>query len=145
VHHLQKLGLVPTASGRGKKPRYSTEEVAIWAFCIELIQVGIAPTLIDRLVKKFWNGILYCFLEGSTWDEDCYFVFQPKMLSPDFPDNVDLSDTTSIRILRSSDFSEVTIDEMGGRVVAINVSLLDRHLQKTLGAPPGALGAKKDQ
>jgi hypothetical protein len=136
VHHLQKLGLIPSAPGRGKKPRYSAEDIAIWAFCVELIEVGMSPAVISRVVKKYWNGILFCFVEGSTWDDDCIFIFQPRMLEAEFPDNVELSDTTSIRILSSSKFSEGILNEMGGRIVAINISNLHRRLMDAIADEP---------
>ncbi len=128
IHHLQKLGLIPSAPGRGQKPRYSFEDVAIWAFCVELIEIGLAPGVISRIVKRLWNGILYCFVEGASWEDDCLLIFQPKMLSSSFPDDVELSDKSILRILHGPELSGDVLREMGGRVIAINVSDLHRRM-----------------
>ena len=54
LQHFQRLGMAPASPGRGKSIVYAFEDVARWAFALELSECGIDPARIARLLPWAW-------------------------------------------------------------------------------------------
>lgn len=54
LQHFQRLGMAPASPGRGKAIVYAFEDVARWAFALELSECGIDPARIARLLPWAW-------------------------------------------------------------------------------------------
>ena len=51
IKHFQRLGLVPSSPGKGRKISYSLEDVYMWAMCLELQEFGIDPIIIKEFLR----------------------------------------------------------------------------------------------
>ena len=54
LQHFQRLGMAPASPGRGKAITYAFEDVARWAFALELSECGIDPVRISRILPWAW-------------------------------------------------------------------------------------------
>jgi hypothetical protein len=81
IKHFQRLGLVPQSPGRGKRISYELQHVLVWAFCLELSEFGIDPTVTKAFFDAVWHPILLEFLSTTGSEKDRYFRFFPNMLS----------------------------------------------------------------
>ena len=44
IKHFQRMGLVPSSPGKGKRIEYAFGDVCAWAFCLELEEFGMDPS-----------------------------------------------------------------------------------------------------
>jgi hypothetical protein len=58
LKNLKRLG-IPSGShtGKGTRVDYTVEQVWQWAFCLELMECGLDPATIVRIVKAHWPEI----------------------------------------------------------------------------------------
>ena len=57
LKHLKRLGIPEGSSpGRGAKINYYEDQLLEWAFCLELAEFGLDPTLIVQLMKESWTA-----------------------------------------------------------------------------------------
>jgi hypothetical protein len=54
LKHLQRLGLPGLMTGKGTRVLYTHEQVCQWLIALLMLQVGINPTVIVRLVQRQW-------------------------------------------------------------------------------------------
>lgn len=54
LQHFQRLGMAPASPGRGKAIVYAIEDVARWAFALELSECGIDPARIAKMLPWAW-------------------------------------------------------------------------------------------
>ncbi len=57
IQHLQRLGVTPSSPGKGKHIEYSYEDVAKWAFLLQLEEFGIDPTSAIHIMDKCWSKV----------------------------------------------------------------------------------------
>ena len=86
LKHLKKLGVpIDVSPGRGKKILYGKEELYQWAFCLELMQFGIDPSVIVGQVKQSWPQFLNWMESTETQaakrDHDRFLFFVPQFIS----------------------------------------------------------------
>ncbi|RVD35618.1 hypothetical protein EN741_27435 [Mesorhizobium sp. M4B.F.Ca.ET.019.03.1.1] len=85
LKHLKRLG-VPLGSnpGRGTKIWYHDEQLFQWAFCLELAEFGVDPTMVVSFIRTSWEDIFEHFKEarhrpqGPT--ELCFYA-EPRFMA----------------------------------------------------------------
>lgn len=133
IKHFQRLGIVPSSPGRGKKIRYEMEHVLTWAFCLELSEFGIDPTIIKRFVRVLGSAIIAEFKTVSESECDKYFAFHPNIMSDWFYSGADLFGTIKTDCFCASELSASKIEaEFGRRVALINLTKIQRELEAAL-------------
>ncbi|MGE3993424.1 hypothetical protein [Pseudorhodoplanes sp.] len=138
IKHFQKLGIVPSSPGRGKKISYEMEHVIIWAFCLELSQFGIDPTIIARFVRVLGYAIINIFENSSPSDDEKYFAFYPNIMSNWFYSEEVLLGTIKTDCFLASEISASEIAaEFGRRVALINLTRVKQELDAALGVAQG--------
>jgi hypothetical protein len=85
LKHLKRLGIpLGVNPGRGKKVLYSRDHIYEWAFCLELSQFGIDPTLITGVVRQHWEKIILPAIKKISIKEgspDKYFFAYASYLT----------------------------------------------------------------
>jgi hypothetical protein len=84
IKHFQKIGIVTSSPGKGRRIDYSLHDVFLWGFGLELAEFGIDPLVIKRAI--FSGGLEGLF---SVFDQkikgDIFFFFHPTILRGGFP------------------------------------------------------------
>lgn len=80
IKHFQRIGIVPSSPGKGRKIEYQKDTVFLWAFCIELAEFGVDPTVIKAVVDSIWTKHLR---EAFAYEnvDPLLFVTHPSFLS----------------------------------------------------------------
>jgi hypothetical protein len=85
LKHLKRLGIPSGINpGRGKRVSYAGEQIFEWAFCLELAEFGIDPTVVVEIIRGYWlSDILPRFLDAHQEPEgnDLYFGLYPKFMA----------------------------------------------------------------
>jgi hypothetical protein len=83
LKHLKRLGIpLHSSPGRGKKIRYFDDQLYQWAFCLELAEFGVDPTVVAGIVETEWiSNISDRFQEALKSPSDVYFAMCPRMMS----------------------------------------------------------------
>jgi hypothetical protein len=84
LQHFQRLGMVPSSPGRGRKISYEKADVFLWAFGLELAEFGMDPTLIKRLLDVYWPSVRPHLLEKAA-GLGRFFFFSPSLIGKDVP------------------------------------------------------------
>jgi hypothetical protein len=50
IKHFQKIGIVTSSPGKGRRIDYSLHDVFLWGFGLELAEFGIDPLIIKRAI-----------------------------------------------------------------------------------------------
>jgi hypothetical protein len=58
IKNFQRLGIVPSSPGKGKKITYDFAAVVKWGLCLELAEFGIAPEYIKLIVEARGDATL---------------------------------------------------------------------------------------
>ena len=133
--HFQKIGITPASPGRGKKIEYSFEDVAVWAFCLQLAEFGIDPSRIASIKQFYWEQVAPHLLQEQS--EEQMFALFPRMLTQDLIDKVEepKSKGAGTLPLHGGDngmrvvFEASELDLRGcGRALVINLALLRKRL-----------------
>jgi hypothetical protein len=146
LRHFQKLGIVPSAPGRGAKIDYDLKAAVDWAVAFELAELGIQPELIKFLIQVYGVTIFNFFQSPSSSDEDMLFCFDAAFLTihmnpqsgmfdltrPDLMKRgiIDFRATAALKPL--SMFPSFFEEPHVRRASAINLSRLKRELGKAL-------------
>jgi hypothetical protein len=77
--HFQRLKIVPTAPGKGRRIAYRMEDIFRWAIALEFAEFGIDPTEIKKILDLSWPTIAPPVLEPKG-EHDKYLFFHPKLL-----------------------------------------------------------------
>jgi hypothetical protein len=60
LKHLKRLGVpLDSSPGKGVKVAYEAEHLYQWAFCLELAEFGLDPTIIVKLLKANWKTMIF--------------------------------------------------------------------------------------
>ncbi|HKI15240.1 MAG TPA: hypothetical protein VKA12_09610 [Roseiarcus sp.] len=79
IKNFQKLGLVPSSPGKGRKISYRRVDIFTWAIALEFAEFGIDPSLIGPFINFFaWRFVERHLLNDGP---DKLFVFYPNLLS----------------------------------------------------------------
>ena len=92
LKHLNRLG-IPLGSrpGKGKKILYDREQIYQWAFCLELEEFGIDPSVIVRLVERLWKSdIAPQFLTAEGAKSELFLFAEPRFMSSGWNDPTNL-------------------------------------------------------
>jgi hypothetical protein len=78
LKHLLRLG-IPLGSrpGKGVRVAYGAEHLYQWAFCLELEEVGLDPTVIVRMLKAQWPKIRAGFKKTAKDSRELFMVLMP--------------------------------------------------------------------
>jgi hypothetical protein len=77
--HFQRLKIVPTAPGKGRRIAYRMEDIFRWAIALEFAEFGIDPTEIKKILDLNWPAIAHTVLEPNG-EHGKYLFFHPKLL-----------------------------------------------------------------
>jgi hypothetical protein len=129
LKHLKRLGIPRGINpGKGAKVWYKEAQLYEWAFCLELAEFGLDPTVVVALMEeKFENDILHHLTEVRLQrdDDDLYFVASPNLMSAVWQDKEPLP----YQWIKSSN-AELFLRRMGRspqtprRAIWINVTTL---------------------
>ena len=97
LKYFQRLGLTENAPGKGARVQYSFEDVATWAFGLQLAEFGIDPTRIAAIKLVVWSDVRPYLLADHRGTHLCAFL--PRMLSRDLIDDIEQSDHRNSGIL----------------------------------------------
>jgi hypothetical protein len=81
IIHLQRLGITPSSPGRGKKIVYTLDDALTWAFCLELLQFGLDPTLAKQHLNCLRYSVMKAFAEADHASEDKFLLLWPNVMS----------------------------------------------------------------
>lgn len=80
LKNLSRLGVKPETSGKGTRVSYGVDDVALWAFCLELAQFGMDPTRVAMMADRLWLSVGPAF-QNETAGEDLVFAANPVFLT----------------------------------------------------------------
>jgi hypothetical protein len=154
LRHFQKIGIVPSAPGRGAKIDYDLKAAVDWAIAFELAELGIQPELIKFLIQvygaaifDFFENKFRLFPESADSHEDFLFCFDAAFLTIHMNPQSGMFDLTRSDLMEKGmfDFRATAAlkhlsklpsffdDPHVRRLSAINLSRLKRELGKALG------------
>ena len=81
IKHFQRLGLVPSSPGKGRKISYEREDIYKWAIGLEFAEFGVDPSLIKNFINFFAWHYVEQHLLNDAHAPDKLFVFYPNLLS----------------------------------------------------------------
>jgi hypothetical protein len=130
LKHLKKLGIpLGSSPGKGKKVRYTSEQIYQWAFCLQLEELGISPSAIVSLLREQWcDRIRHLIAKAGNDSENHYCVIVPSFMSDawktgagQFPEVVVLPARLIVPFLT----------QLGiGRMALFNVSAIVRNVSR---------------
>lgn len=154
INNLKRLGVTPSAGGRGKKISYDEFDVLKLAFCLQLTEFGIDPATISQMVFSINSFVIDAAKQSENSAEDIYIVILPSILTAQIHESTPGADPTgvgamSLMVRKESEVSAKAIREEatpkimfpGGdrilkfaakRIAAINVSELVRDIDEAL-------------
>jgi hypothetical protein len=84
LKHLKRLGIPRGITpGSGAKIYYFEEQLFEWAFCLELAEFGIDPTVIVDLISRKWDDDILPHMATARAEAhgDLFFVAEPSVMS----------------------------------------------------------------
>jgi hypothetical protein len=135
IKHFQRLGLVPSSPGKGRKVSYRLEDVYMWALCLELQEFGIEPVIIRHLhrLADFRIMITWLISEDDSEQRDLYFVFYPNFLSQWYTNTLWSSWGTFVHDLSEiTTGSDVVSERLKTRMASINLKRLRAAVRRSL-------------
>ena len=130
IKHFQRIGVAPSAPGKGRRISYTIEDAIYWALCLELAEAGLSPTSIKLLMQNHGYGLLD-FFPGANERADHFLYIRADLLSLHLAgsqSSYEIGILTAAE-LRARVFSRPEI----ARMVIINLSTLKRRLGEQLG------------
>ena len=133
IKHLQRIGLVPSSPGPGKRIQYSFEDVAKWALALEVAEFGIDPLVIRQLVLSVWTGGIFRKIDKGNHGQNDLLIIRPNAVS--HPDGWH----SMANIQQEANAFDPSWYK-NKRTMVVNVSLMGRELKQALAdAESGAL------
>lgn len=145
--HFQRLRIVPTSPGKGRRIAYRREDIFRWAIALEFAEFGMDPTEIKKILDMNWLRIAPVFLEERE-GADTYLFFHPALLGrlsreedretslkPGAPYSVTIaiiSDLTELDKQAEIDQAWTSLDPLRARYGMINLSRLRQKLEENL-------------
>lgn len=138
LKHLKRLG-IPLGSnpGRGQKIQYSIEHLCQWAFCLELEQMGLDPSLISQIVHHNWDWIFEDAFSAGDLRKVCnsFFYLEPKFMTSvwDNTKSGAFNEITEMGVATVDALAELLRGKLkSGRISIIDVELLCKTLIKEI-------------
>ena len=144
--HFQRLKIVPTSPGKGRRIAYRREDIFRWAIALEFAEFGMDPTEIKKILDMNWFHIAPVVLEQRK-GADIYLFFHPALLGrlssedereipgkPGAPYSVTIaiiSDLADLDKQAKTDQAQ-TLDRFRARYGMINLSRLRRQVEANL-------------
>jgi hypothetical protein len=145
--HFQRLKIVPTAPGKGRRIAYRMEDIFRWAIALEFAEFGIDPTEIKKILDLNWPRLVQAILEPNG-DRDKYLFFNPNLLGrlsredererpdkPGAPYSVTIaiiSDLGELDQHAKTDQAHASLDRYRARYGMINLSRLRGQVEAKL-------------
>lgn len=145
--HFQRLKIVPTAPGKGRRIAYRREDIFRWAVALEFAQFGMDPTEIRTILNLNWVTIGPAVL-NSFDGSDRYLFFHPNLLGrlspqderetsvkPGAPYSVSIAIISELADLDKFDKNKQAhafLEWSRARYGMINLSLLRRTVEENL-------------
>jgi hypothetical protein len=145
--HFQRLKIVPTAPGKGRRIAYRRDDIFRWAVALEFAEFGIDPTEIKKILDLNWPKIAHVVLEAKD-GRDRYLCFHPNLLGwlsgegereasgkPGAPYSVMIaivSDLVELNQQAKTDQARATLDQFRARYGMINLSRLREQVEAKL-------------
>lgn len=124
VKHFIRLGFTPESPGKGQRISYTFENAAKWAYGLQILEHGIDPTAMLRVVQQTWESVWRAMEKGNHGQNEL-MVATPNAIS--HPDGWH---AFAFGIRQSQqyqpDWSEID------RTMVINVSRVSRRLRTAL-------------
>lgn len=125
IKHLQRIGLVPSSPGPGKRIQYSFEDAAKWALALEVAEFGIDPLVIQQLVLSAWEGGIFRKIDMGNHGQNDLLIVRPNAVTH----------PRSWYLITDDAQEAATFDPQwhcSRRMMVINVSLMGRELRQAL-------------
>lgn len=150
IKHFQKIGIVTSSPGKGRRIDYSLHDVFLWGFGLELAEFGIDPLVIKRAI--FSGGLEELFIIfDQRVSKDVFFYFHPTLLRGGFPAPVtvrskynpwgDLNWLWGIfaekEEISKLDKADALAGAFDARLGTINISRMRRRIEMALGIADG--------
>ena len=145
--HFQRLKVVPSAPGKGRRIAYRMEDIFRWAIALEFAEFGIDPTEIKKILDLNWPRIAQAVLELNI-DRDKYLFFHPNLLgrlsrederetsekrgAPYSVTTEIISDLAELNQQAKTDQARAALDRFRARYGMINLSRLRRQVEANL-------------
>jgi len=124
IKHFQRIGLVTSSPGKGRRIEYSFSDAALWAFGLEMEEFGIDPIVVKTIVDRCWKDVLPA-IESYGVKNDQFFVTNPSMVSSRSWINAFIG-----RVITGDNFSPKL--EGVKRVLIVNLTQIGRDLSQAL-------------
>ncbi len=133
IKHLQRIGLVPSSPGPGKRITYSFEDAAKWALALEVAEFGIDPLVIQQLVLSTWNGGIFRKIDAGNHGQNDLLIVRPNAVTHPSSWHMTAHGQREANLFDPKWYANK-------RTMVINVSLMGRELRQALAdAESGAL------
>jgi hypothetical protein len=146
INHLQRLGVIDAAPGKGRALQYEQDDIWRWVFCFELAEYGVTPVVQAALVASYWNPLLGGIFRSAqraieTGKPDVFlYIRGTALMSAAWnPDPHKFAGVPHIGKFKPSDI-ELVLKWLGEdehsppRLSIVNLSARLRVLNKSLGA-----------
>jgi hypothetical protein len=150
LQHFQRLGMVPSSPGRGRRISYERSDIYLWAVALEFAEFGMDPQVIKLVLDAYWRDIQPQFLTPPA-GSDRFLYFHPRLLAKGFPrelqqspDNRDgapftitvrvLLDVSELDQIVRHPFAQPELQRLKSRYAMINLSQLQREIETALAA-----------
>jgi hypothetical protein len=146
IKHFQKIRIVTSSPGKGRRIEYSVHDVLLWGFALELAQFGIDPADVKRIIFSRELDALFAIFDQKP-ERDIFFFFHPTLLSTGFPDdarrsidnpwgapNYLLGLFAPASYLPELDTRDPAAGAFNARLGVINVSRMRRRIEMALDA-----------
>ncbi len=80
IKHFIHLGFTPESPGKGKRISYTFEDVAKWAYALQLLEYGMDPTAMKFAVQKSWEDVWPVMEKEDIGQNDILFA-GPRAIS----------------------------------------------------------------
>jgi hypothetical protein len=147
--HFQRLKIVPSAPGRGRRIAYRKEDLFRWAIALEFVEFGMDPIEIKTILDLNWSNIGPALLDSADGTEKNLF-FHPRLLGrlsraderetsarPGAPHSVTvaiISDLSDLDKKARTDQARASVSLLRARYGMINLSRLRREVEANLDA-----------
>jgi hypothetical protein len=129
INNFQKLGIVPSSPGKGKRITYELKDIYKWGLCLELAEFGIDPSLFKEILQQCWDKVSSFLLDKYVPDDNRYYVFVPSLMRFS-----DARPWFELGVMTGREAQEMRVFIMGwARLGAINLTTLRDNVEEALG------------
>jgi hypothetical protein len=135
LKHYRRIGIAPSAPGKGRVIDYSLDDIMSWAIVVELAQAGLDPTVVKRLIDV-WGRSAIDTLTRADDPTIHLLIYQPALVSdPEASTDPDaiLERTHLIGIKPGKPVTAINMPIwrwIGPRSVIVNLSSLKARLDR---------------